>query len=237
MKSSFIRFVWVWLTFLLSLWLSWHLLAQTNFFYGVWHDHGGIGENIDQYGPKNKFKTGFADTSRDQRLELFAQIVDAIQNRGQGLEQIEYAYQGQSIQLLRAPEIVHLQDVANLITTLNYSAIGMMLIWIVIRFCQSQSLRTLTPRKISLSLGGGLLFFAIILMLFGPTATFYQLHIWIFPAQHQWFFFYEESLMSTMMKAPDLFGYIAVLLLGLSLILFTVITYLAQKRFGAKQVS
>ena len=43
----------------------------------------------------------------------------------------------------------------------------------------------------------------------GPTEVFYQFHIWLFPADHQWFFYWQESLMSTLMKAPALFGGIA----------------------------
>jgi hypothetical protein len=48
-----------------------------------------------------------------------------------------------------------------------------------------------------------------VLVLFGPVNVFYKLHTWIFPADHQWFFYYQESLMTTLMKAPDIFGGIA----------------------------
>ena len=43
----------------------------------------------------------------------------------------------------------------------------------------------------------------------GPTRVFYTAHTLIFPAGHQWFFYYEESLMTMLMKAPDLFAAIA----------------------------
>ena len=43
----------------------------------------------------------------------------------------------------------------------------------------------------------------------GPKKVFYIAHTLIFPAGHQWFFYYEESLMTMLMKAPDLFAAIA----------------------------
>ena len=48
---------------------------------------------------------------------------------------------------------------------------------------------------------------------------FYQFHIWLFPADHEWFFYWQDSLMSTLMKAPVLFGGIAVVLVGGTLVL------------------
>ena len=74
-----------------------------------------------------------------------------------------------------------------------------------------------------------LLAIAAIIFLIGPHKVFYQLHVWVFPVEHKWFFFYEESLMSTMMKAPDLFAYIAILLVVLALPIFIVMMWLIQR--------
>ena len=71
-----------------------------------------------------------------------------------------------------------------------------------------------------LLLGGLLAAVGLVLLIAGPTAVFYQLHIWIFPDDHQWFFYYQESLMSTMMKAPDLFGGIGATIGGLGIVIF-----------------
>lgn len=67
-------------------------------------------------------------------------------------------------------------------------------------------------------------FLAILLAVFGFETVFYQLHIWLFPADHQWFFYYEDSLMSTMMQAPVLFAYIggSIAVLGTALFCATV---------------
>ena len=53
----------------------------------------------------------------------------------------------------------------------------------------------------------------IVFLIFGAKAIFYQMHVLIFPPDHQWFFYYQDSLMSTMMKAPDLFAGIALQIL------------------------
>jgi hypothetical protein len=50
----------------------------------------------------------------------------------------------------------------------------------------------------------------------GPVQVFYVLHELVFPAGHEWFFYYQDSLMSMMMQAPNLFGPIAVLWLVLA---------------------
>ena len=60
------------------------------------------------------------------------------------------------------------------------------------------------------------------------------MHEWVFPAEHQWFFYYQESLMTVLMKAPDLFGAIAILIavLGIGFYLAAnVLLNKAGKRF------
>ncbi|MDZ7747429.1 MAG: hypothetical protein U5K43_00040 [Halofilum sp. (in: g-proteobacteria)] len=59
----------------------------------------------------------------------------------------------------------------------------------------------------------------------GPVDLFYWLHEQVFPPDHQWFFHYQESLMSMMMRAPDLFGAIAVLWLALTLVVGATIAW------------
>ncbi|MFN2223885.1 MAG: DUF1461 domain-containing protein, partial [Candidatus Promineifilaceae bacterium] len=43
---------------------------------------------------------------------------------------------------------------------------------------------------------------------------------WICPPGHQWFFYYQDSLMTTMMKAPVLFAGIAAEWLVLTIAVF-----------------
>ena len=72
---------------------------------------------------------------------------------------------------------------------------------------------------------GAVLFISIIVFLVGPTKIFYLGHELVFPDNHQWFFYYQESLMSTIMKAPALFGPIAFQLLLLTLLLWIFLLY------------
>ena len=78
-----------------------------------------------------------------------------------------------------------------------------------------------TIKKVSLPRAGQfvssalvLIVLTAVLMLF-VQKLFNQLHVWAFPDDHQWFFYYEDSLMSTMMKAPVIFAYIAIIWLYL----------------------
>ena len=58
---------------------------------------------------------------------------------------------------------------------------------------------------------------------FGFTDIFYYLHTLVFPENHQWFFYYQESLMSSLMKAPDLFAGIGLSLVVIALIIYVII--------------
>lgn len=193
-------------TLILSFTLAWCLLAQQSFLYPVWHDVGGIGEGIDRFGPKNKYKSGFGQTTKAQRSALFEQINVAVHAHGEGLRDIRYQTptSGGSQPLLRDPEVVHLQDVANLIDKLKWLALGNALLWLVFTIYIFRNAKAILRWSTSLYSVGGLILAALVTVsLIGPVKVFNQLHIWIFPKDHQWFFYYQESLMSTLMMAPN----------------------------------
>lgn len=203
--------------------LSWIMLAQADFMYGFWHDNVGIAEGIEEYAPQNRFREGFGETSRRERVRLFAAINTAVHNQGEGLEEI--VYRSPSVEdpqpLLRKPEIVHLQDVANLLDTLKSLALAATLVWLLCIATTVVTQRALPPLKSQLmGIGAGLLIAGLVVVLVGPVEVFNQLHIWIFPEDHQWFFYYQDSLMSTMMLAPRLFGWIAAVWIPLALVCF-----------------
>lgn len=215
-------FTWTWFTFWLALWLSWQALAQVNFLYPTWYDHAGMEQNIEIYAPQNRFRHHFGQTNREERLELFAGIVHAIQHQGEGLAQLQYVVNGRPTPLLHEAEILHLQDVANLIDTLNRATFVVFIIWL------PMTLLILSKRQNGFKnhqawwfIALGFLLGAIAIMAIGAEKLFYQMHIWVFPDNHQWFFYYQDSLMSTMMKAPDLFAYIAICLAALALVFFS----------------
>ncbi len=233
------QFLWVWLTLILSLYLSWIVLANANFLYGFWYDYAGISENIERYAPQNLFRHDFETTDAQTRKALFAGIVTAIHQQGQGLQRLTYPHPTKSIDipLLNSAEIVHLTDVANLIEFLKKLGWGVLLTWgalITYRLMSRQPFPS--PQTSLLNVGFGLFIFAMPMIIFGTKKVFYQLHIWVFPADHQWFFYYQDSLMSTMMKAPDLFSYIGISLLILALLFFVLIVKLFHSKNRIRRV-
>jgi len=70
-----------------------------------------------------------------------------------------------------------------------------------------------TPPAPARVAAGGLAMVAVsgvAVVVIGPVKVFYAAHNAVFPPGHEWFFYYQDSLMTTLMKAPDLFGFIAV---------------------------
>lgn len=214
-----------------SLLLAWYTLSACNFFYPVLHDVIGIDATITEYAPKNTYKKSFDQTTRKQRAELFHQIVRGINNDGEGLESIRYFdTQGQPLGLLlRKPELVHLRDVARLLDALQ--RVGLVSAALLIVTVIFYRLRKLTIPAAGHVLAGvvfAALLIAAIVSVSGAEKLFYQWHTLVFPAGHQWFFYYEESLMTMLMKAPDLFAWLAVLLALFTLAFFYLLLWLAN---------
>lgn len=220
------------LTFTISLPASWWALSKVDFGYSFLHDAIDISSHINRYAPKNiKGKLGFETTSKEERVSLFHGTVQAIQSQGKGLLALTYTNKStqSSIRLYTNAEITHLQDVANLIDVLKFLVLALCAFWVMLVLLLWAKDKSLPEAKRLLS--STLLIFLLCgtLLLLGPEAIFNQLHIWIFPENHQWFFYYEESLMSTMMNAPDLFAYIAGMLSLLSLLLTTLLMIVLKK--------
>lgn len=211
--------------------VSWLLLAQVNFSYGFWHDHAGIGAAIDKFGPTNLYRQGFHLTSREQRIELFAGINRSVHRGGEGLEELSYTVPGYPTQtLLREPEIIHLQDVADLINQAIYLVALASAVWLGLLLYYGVCRKPLPSLKTQMiGMSALIALVGALVLVIGPVKVFYALHIWLFPEDHQWFFYYQESLMSTMMMAPNLFGWIALEWLLLAVICFVVSQYLFTK--------
>ena len=195
-----------------SLLAGWQLLVSTDFLYPLWYQVIGIDRTIAEYGPKNRYRDHFELTTREERTRLFAAIVAGIHDGGQGLETITYNdARGKAVApLLRPPEITHLRDVARLVDGMYRLGIGAAMLWLV-ALVWLWRLRLPPPPLGRYFAGLGLV--AVLSMLaviaIGTKKAFYTAHTLIFPAGHQWFFYYEESLMTMLMKAPELFAAIA----------------------------
>ena len=131
-------------------------------------------------------------------------------------------------------EIIHLQDVSNLIHQFYLAGIAGFFIWITfLAIAYRQKLGFPSLRKIVLGFCGGIFIISAIVLSLGATKVFYWLHTKVFPEGHQWFFYYEDSLMTTLMKAPDIFAFIAALLLVLLMIIWGLSTF-GMARFFRK---
>lgn len=205
--------------------LSWHLLAQFHFGYPLGYRLLNLDQHIAEYAPLNKHRKGFELTSQQTHWQLFGEISDAVQNEGKGLEEIRYSLpNGETISLMHQAEITHLQDVANLIDKLYAAGIFAGLVWLGFLLWAFFKKLVLPPIKhILLGFLTGLLLLTGSLFIFNPTKVFYWLHTKVFPDENQWFFYYEDSLMTTLMKAPDIFAFIGGLL-GSLVVLFWLVS-------------
>ena len=191
-----------------------------------------IDQTIEQTTPRHLHKKHFDQTSRQEHHRLFAEIVRAVQDRGKGLTQIQYRDREGKVldRLLTQNEVIHLQDVANFVSLLNWWSLVLLVVSLVL-------LALMFLMRVSMPALGNLLLTVVavvvvstvVLALIGFTKVFYWLHPIVFPAEHQWFFYYEESLMSTLMKAPVLFAPLGVQLLVLGLVLWGVHLLLLKK--------
>ncbi len=236
MKSKLFWGGFLLLTFLVTLPVSWGVLAKLDFFYPALHDIAGIDKHIETYAPKNrKNRLDFEKTSKEERSRLFSEIVRAIHNRGEGLSTLSYLvhHQGasQSVLLLTEPEIVHLKDVAILLDKLKPVIVLLVLSWLfIVIFLKVKKVGL--PDTVQFLINALVLIVLTgIILLLGPEKIFNQFHIWVFPDNHQWFFYYEDSLMSTMMKAPVIFAYIVVIWVCLSILLTSLLLTLLRSSF------
>lgn len=227
------------LGFILALYAGWMITASFGYGYSYWYGFYDSEQHIAQYAPQNKYRQGFDTTSESDHKALFQKIVESVHSDGKGLQDIHYAYKGVAIPLLHNAEIVHLQDVANLINQLHVMSIALLFVFLALYVWHLTSLRrngNLISAQNQLAIVTMLTGFIIVtFLIFGAKEIFYQMHILIFPDDHQWFFYYQDSLMSTLMKAPDLFAGIAVQILATAVVVFGLGFYLNQWIFKKVQ--
>jgi hypothetical protein len=219
-------------TLFAALFLAWQALVTVNFLYPFWHRVLDIGDTVRIYGPQNRNRSGFERTSAAEQARLFAAIVRAVENDGRGLEQLEYHDpQGRPLgHLLTAPEIVHLRDVARLIAHVERFGWSCLAAFLLLALSLWFRPAPRPPLKRTLAAVATTFIVAVAtVLLIGPKTVFYTLHTWIFPAGHPWFFYYQDSLMTTLMQAPNLFAGIAAELLLLTTGLFALLMALAAR--------
>lgn len=201
-------------------WCAWWVLSSLDFHYSFWYQALNIGPFIAEYGPQNRYKLGLENCTSEQHIALFQEIAQAIQHpKGLGLEFIRYC-DDQGFLLLRAPEILHLQDVAHLVNKFHWFGGILCLVWVLSAVLLVLRFKLPCLNRVGLLLLSSSLLVSSFVMLIGPVEIFYTFHEWIFPKDTPWFFYYQDSLMTTLMKAPDLFGGIAVSWSVIAILLF-----------------
>ena len=234
-----------WLTltviaFCLALGVSWLLLAQVNFAYEWLYSLIDIPQHIAKYGPSYTERADFVLTSDVERYRLFAEVVTAIHQQGEGLTALSYhSPDGQLLNTaFNRDEVIHLQDVAILIDHLTLALSVMLMVFIGLLAWLSVTRQSLPSFKSLLTyVVVALVLITVAILLIGPHDVFSQLHIWVFPDEHKWHFFYEESVMSNLMKAPDLFGYIAILLVAVAIPVFAGMMWLVKQFLGLRHLN
>jgi hypothetical protein len=209
-----------------SLGVSWQISKSANFFYSSWYDALDIDKVLSKHVPKNtQSKRDYPKDDKRLHLQNFANIVDAIHRDNSALALVKINYQnskGEYKVLLTDAELTHLNDVAlllNKVSWLWWTGFFLLLLFIYyyriqLYFSkQVECVRLPNRTQKCLMLASMLLVFIAILAIWGFTESFYFLHTLVFPVQHQWFFYYNDSLMSSLMKAPEIFAAIAAQLL------------------------
>lgn len=204
-----------------ALFLAWRALGSVDFLYPLWYDGLGIEQTIARYGPQNRYRDAFESTTRAERIRLFTAIVDGIQRRDTAWETLLYHDPaGRPVAtLLTGPEILHLRDVARLVGVWTAVGWAATLAWLTLtaviltrRPPMPSIIRLLTGMAATVTAGTALILLA------GPVEIFYRLHTWVFPPDHPWFFYYQDSLMTMLMKAPDIFAAITAAWIALALL-------------------
>ncbi len=188
-------------------------MQPLNYGYGLFYQWLDINSHIKTFAPQNRQgKNGFELTSPEEHHRLFAEISTAINQSGAGLRELTYTPDTTPQILLTDAEATHLEDVAILVDIMMPIGWGALALWVVLLIVSRL-------RNIALpSLGNSLMTLLIVGMavlvtvfIIGPLKIFRAFHELVFPAENQWFFYYQDSLMTTLMKAPDIFFAITVL--------------------------
>ena len=162
---------------------------------------------------------------------MFAGISNAVNNGGEGLRSLAYTGEaGTAPQLLLTdPEAVHLEGVAILIDLLIPIGWAALVLLVVLTLhAKFTGIRLPGIGKSLLTLIAIAALCAIVIFAVGAHDVFKAMHEMVFPDDHQWFFYYQDSLMTTLMKAPDIFFAIGAVLAILGSVIYLLLTLLLQ---------
>lgn len=209
---------------------SWTILSKTNFFYAHIYEFNNLALHIAKYAPQNRNKEDFELTTTEEHIRLFGEIAKSVNSDGEGLAKITYRANGKEIDtLLTQAEITHLEDVSHLVTPLKSAGLGVsvaLLLFLGICWLYKEKRQRYLWRPMGLfsSIVGLLILVAAstgTVFIVGPQKVFYFLHEVFFKDKGQWFFYFQDSLMTTLM--PEVvFANISILIAALTAIIWVV---------------
>ncbi|OED42219.1 hypothetical protein AB833_07795 [Chromatiales bacterium (ex Bugula neritina AB1)] len=214
--------------FVVAFFLAWKLLQTVNYGYSFWYKQLDIGTHITKYAAQNRQgKTGFENTSVAEHKRLFNAISLAVNSHGDGLRELSYrAGPNQPLQvLLTNDEAVHLEDVARVIDVMipvGWGSLALLIALVILARMGAIPLPGITKSLLTLFILALVTTCAIVII--GPHEVFKAFHVLVFPDDHPWFFYYQDSLMTTLMKAPDIFFAIGASWALLSVIIYLLVT-------------
>jgi hypothetical protein len=219
--------------FFICLVLSWHFLSKANFFFDTLYDMHQIESHIAEFAPQNRQnRINFELTSKNERIRIVGKILRTVNSKGVGLETIKYFNtDGVPVNLfLTLAEVEHLKDVSVLVHLMNSIAFILIIIFIII-FSLAWRYKTTTPSLLMLtcSMVGFVIITTGCIIFIGPQIVFNELHEWVFADKSEWHFYYQDSLMTTLLKAPDTFATMAILMTAIALIFWLLIFCLTKK--------
>ena len=207
--------------FVVCLFLAWTSLSTANFFFDRLYEFHAIDEQIKKYAPQNRNKADFEITSSLEHQRIFSEIVSSINSNGDGLAEISYfGPSGNRIDaFLTEAEIIHLTDVSNLVASSSEIVLilsGILILFYGFSFYYKVNRSRYFWKPVSTLFSVSTMFLSLILLtgiifLVGARNVFHILHEILFANKGQWFFYYQESLMTTLLP-ESLFGTIAVML-------------------------
>lgn len=221
------------------LYVSWQVLSQANFLYDQIYDYNNLEVHVNEFAPLNRNdKESFALTSKTERVRVFNDIAREINTGGGGLGSITFTLDGTdaATTFLIKAERDHLQDVANLVSSLKpIGAFIASLLMAFYGFCWYYKVSRYQyfwrPSSIFVSLfqiGVVAALCVAITFAIGPQQTFYLLHEWAFSDKAQWYFYFQDSLMTTLM--PEVvFANIAIMIGAITITIWLITNVIIRK--------
>jgi hypothetical protein len=230
-----LNFIFCFSIFYASIFLSWQAFSLVDFGYSALYPLLNVPEMSKKYPPSNPDinKRMFIFTEKSEHERLFGEIAHSINNKGVGLEDIKFQIPQteQTFTLLNDEEILHLQDVANVVTWFKLSSYFFICLAVLSFILMIKNRVTPVRLRYAIPFTFGFIGAAVVaILLIGAKPVFYFLHEIVFK-ENKWFFFYQESLMTVVMHAPDIFAWISGILVVMALVFYCFLLFISRNAY------